>query len=158
MNTTPTAFRPRLFRRARPLALLASLVLMLNGAPLRADEVDDVVNHNAASSPQESISWMSGGIGDDARDTMRRAAGAYNVHLVFSDRQGHYLAEVPFTVTRRDGRQLHSGISPGPLLYLKLPPSSYRIAAEIDGAWQDKTIRAGTSARPAKMSFVAKGE
>ena len=97
---------------------------------------------------------MSGGIGDEARDEMRKSAAAYSVHLVFSDPQGSYLAAIPFTVTRLNGRELYSGVSAGPLLYLKLPPGSYQIAARFDGVWQSKRIRAGSSGEPAKVSFV----
>jgi len=157
MNPFPGIFDPSLPRR-RSLALLASFVVALHGAPLFADEVSDVVNHNASGSTQGNIDWMSGGIGEDARDTMRSAANAYNVHVVFSDRRGGYLADVPFTVSRRDGRQLHAGTSPGPLLYLKLPPGAYQIAAELDGAWQSKRIQVAASARPARLAFVSRGE
>lgn len=140
------------------LALLAALVLALHGAPLFADEVSDVVNFNATGSGQGNIAWISGGVGEDARDSMRSAANAYNVHIIFSDRRGAYLADVPFTVSRRDGSQLHAGTSPGPLLYLKLPPGTYQIAAELDGTWQSKRIKLAASARPARLSFVSRGE
>ena len=89
---------------------------------------------------------------------MRKAAPAYNVHLMFSNRQGSYLADIPFTVSKLNGRELYSGVSEGPLLYLKLPPGTYQIAVQLGGVWQNKRIRAGTSGNPAKASFVGNGK
>jgi hypothetical protein len=134
------------------------LLLALPSAALWADEVGDVAKQNVLSAPQAELSWMSGGIGDEARDEMRKAAVAYSVHLVFSDRQGSYLAGIPFTVSRLNGRELYSGVSAGPLLYLKLPPGSYQIAAKFDGVWHQQQIEAGTNEHPARVSFVAIGK
>ncbi|MBS1199155.1 MAG: hypothetical protein H6R18_2940, partial [Proteobacteria bacterium] len=66
--------------------------------------------------------------------------------------------KIPFTVARQNGQKLHEGVSEGPLLYLKLRPGSYQIAAEIDGRWQSKSIRIGTSGSAAKMMFVSGSE
>ena len=145
-------------RRLRVKCGFLALVAALQCAPLLADEVDEVASHNATSMPQEQVPWMSGGIGDEARDQMRKAAAAYNVHLVFSDRLGNYLADIPFSVARRDGRKIHSGVSEGPLLYLKLPPGAYRISAEMNGLWQSKRVQASASGTLAKTSFVAREE
>lgn len=137
---------------------LLALFVTLQCAPLWAVEVGDAAKENTTSAPQDELAWMSGGIGDEARDEMRKAAIAYSVHLVFSDREGSYLAGIPFTVTRRNGHELYSGISAGPLLYLKLPPGSYQIAAKYDGVWHNKRVTAGTSRAPARVSFVSIGK
>jgi len=126
--------------------------------PLRAEPVGEVAKQNVTSAPQEQIQWISGGVGDDARAEMRLAATAYSVHLMFSNRQGSYLADIPFTVSKPNGREIYSGVSAGPLLYLNLPPGTYRIAVQLDGVWQNRRIRAGTSGNPAKASFVGNGK
>lgn len=131
---------------------LAALVAALACPPLLADEIG-----NASNTSQAGISWISGGIGDDARDEMRKAASAYNVLVVFSERSGAYLAEIPFTVSGRDGREVLAGTTDGPLLYIKLPAGSYRISAQIDGNWQSKRIQAGTSGRPVRTMFISRG-
>jgi hypothetical protein len=138
-------------RMQRGLLLMA---IALPGLPAWAGDVGDVAKQNTSSAPQAELSWMSGGIGDDARDEMRKVAAAYSVHLVFSNQQGAYLAGIPFVVTQLNGHELYSGVSAGPLLYLKLPPGSYQIAAKIDGAWHNKHITAGTSENPVRVSFV----
>lgn len=143
----------------RTLALPALVLFAaLQCAPSMADEATDVASANATSAPQEKVSWMSGGIGDDARDEMRKAAPNYNVHLLFSARAGNYLADIPFKVSTGNGQEIYTGVSEGPLLYLKLQPGSYQIAAQIDGAWQSKRVQVPRSGAPARISFIAKGE
>ena len=140
---------------SRPLlAILAAL----SCTPLLASDIDDNAKYNATSTPQATIPWMSGGIGDEARDEMRKAAATYNVLIVFSNRQGSYLASVPFAVAGRDGREILAGVSEGPLLYIKLPSASYRISAKLDGIWQNKQIQADTTGRPVRAMFVSRGE
>jgi len=138
-----------------PIAVILGALLC---PPLQASEVGDNAKSNVTSVPQADIPWMSGGIGEEARDEMRKAASSYNVQIVFSNRQGSYLADIPFTVAGRDGRQIISGVSEGPLLYVKLPPAVYRISAQIDGAWQHRRIQAATTGRPLRMVFVSRGE
>lgn len=157
-SSHPPFRRSRLSLTGCVLAPLLAVFATLHCASLQADEVDDTARSNVVSAPQASIPWMSGGIGDEARDDMRSAAAGYNVHLVFSDRQGAYLADIPFAVSRLDGREIQSGVSEGPLLYLKLPPGAYRISANIDGAWQSKRIQTGAPGHSVRMSFIARGE
>jgi hypothetical protein len=140
--------------RAGLLAIVVAAYCM----PLRAEPVGEVAKQNVTSAPQEQIQWISGGVGDDARAEMRLAATAYSVHLMFSNRQGSYLADIPFTVSKPNGREIYSGVSAGPLLYLNLPPGTYRIAVQLDGVWQNRRIRAGTAGYPAKASFVGNGK
>lgn len=137
---------------------LLLLALALPGLPAWAGEVGDVAKQNTVSAPQAELSWMSGGVGDEALDEMRKAAVAYSVHLVFSDPQGAYLAGIPFSVTKLNGREMYSGVTAGPLLYLKLPPGSYMIAAKFDGTWHNKRVQAGTANDPARVSFVGYGK
>lgn len=139
------------------LVPVLAVVSIMECPPLLAQEVDDAAKFNTVSAPQAEYSWMSGGIGDDARREMRKAAGAYNLHLVFSGRDGNYLASIPFSV-RQNGREVFSGITEGPLLYLRLPPGTYQVSAEIDGIWQNKRIQVSPGTRPAKMIFVAKAQ
>jgi hypothetical protein len=137
---------------------LLALVVAAYWAPLWAETVGEVAKQNVTSAPQEQVPWISGGVSSEARDEMRKVAPAYSVHLMFSNPQGSYLADIPFTVSKTNGRELYSGVSAGPLLYLKLPPGTYQIAVQLDGVWQNKRIRAGTSGYPAKASFVGNGK
>ena len=139
------------------LGLIAILVA-LQCSPVLAVEVDDAAKSNVASSPQAEVSWLSGGVGDEAMTEMHKVSTAYNVHLMLTGPRGNYLAGVPFTVSRRNGQVTVSGMTEGPLLYLKLPAGSYQIAVEIDGAWQSRHIQASVSGQATKVRFVARGE
>ena len=110
---------------------------------------------NTSASSGSEPSWLSGGVGEDSRDEMRRAASAYNVHLLFHTTGGAYLASVPFSVATANGQEIYSGVSDGPMLYLKLKPGTYQISAEIDGTRQTRRVSVGSGA-PARLSFVSK--
>lgn len=140
---------------ARPAILLA-LCLVLPTVGLQAQETNTVAKANRSSTAQAEVSWLSGGIGDEALQEMRQVAAAYNVHVLFSDRQGAYLANIPFRIAGRDGRQIYAGTSEGPLLYLKLAPGVYQVSAEIDGKWQNRQIKAGAAKSSVKLSFVGR--
>lgn len=133
------------------------ITIVLPGLSAWAGEIGDVAKQNTMSAPQAELPWMSGGVGDEALDEMHKVAMAYSVHLVFSDQQGSYLASIPFKVSKLNGAELYSGISTGPLLYLKLPPGTYQIAAKLDGTWHSKRVQAGTPEVPVRVSFIGNG-
>lgn len=87
------------------------------------------------------VAVLSGGIGETDKERMRQAADDYNVHLVFSNPRGEYLADVPFSVIDPKGQTVVSGTSEGPLLYLRLPPGNYRVAAALGGSPVGKRIK-----------------
>ena len=137
---------------------LMVMVLVLQCLPAQALEVDDAATGNVASAPQAEISWLSGGVGDEAMTEMRKVSAAYNVQLMLTGPRGNYLASVPFKVSRPNGKPTVSGVTEGPLLYLKLPAGSYQVAVQVDGAWQSRRIQASNSGKTTKVRFVAKGE
>ena len=135
------------------------IVLVLIGFSTEAYSQDTPpgARANANSNTQDKIAWMSGGVGSEGRDYMRREAGEYNVHLTFSGRQGHYLANIPYAV-QHQGLEIHAGVADGPLLYLKLAPGTYTISAELDGERQQKRITVGSGGRISKAHFMARKE
>ena len=134
---------------------LIAVMFALQCSPVLAVEVDDAAKSNVTSSPQEAISWISGGVGDEAMAELHKVSTAYNVHLLLTGASGNYLAGVPFSISRK-GKVTVSGVTEGPLLYLKLPSGSYQIAVELDGARQSKRIQTSTSGKATKVRFVAK--
>ncbi len=154
----PSAPPHRLPARLRRQGGLLALAAFLHGLPALANEAERMGTAEARSLPGESIAWMSGGVGAESRQELRGVAANYNVHLLFSGRRGAYLSGIPFTVARRDGRPLASGVSDGPMLYLQLPAGTYRIAVEMDGVWQTRSVQAGTAGRARRVSFVARSE
>lgn len=146
-------------RRCLPARLaMVALIAGLQTSALFADDPENAARANAESSREAEISWTSGGVGDEALDEMHRVSAGYNVQLMFTGRDGHYLAGIPFKVSRRNGQAILSGMTDGPLLYLKLAPGAYQLAAEIDGVWQTRQVQVRSSGRAAKLRFVARGD
>lgn len=147
-------------RSIRPLVLsgMLTLIAALHCPPIMANELVVPGKLNTTSTARDPIAWLSGGVGDEAQAEMLKAAAAYNVHLTFSERNGAYLADIPYTVALPDGREIYAGVSTGPLLYLKLSPGSYRIAAKLNGVWQSQLIHAGDSGASASIVFAATAE
>lgn len=100
------------------------------------------------------IGILSGGVGQDGQEEMQRVGKAYNVHVLFATRQGAYLADIPFTVTDQKGNQVAAATSDGPWLYLKLPPGSYQISAQLHGASQSRKVKVGAGGTPLSVSFL----
>ena len=134
---------------------MLALALALHCPGLLAEEMQGPSGLNATSAAQAAIPWMSGGIGEEARDAMRAAAANYNVHIVFSRADGSYVATIPFAVARQGGEVILAGVSDGPLLNLKLEPGSYQLMAEFDGKRQTRNLRLGGQKAPTKVNFIA---
>lgn len=137
---------------------LIAMIIVLQCSPLLAFALDDAAKGNQASAAQSAVSWLSGGVGDEAMVEMRSHSTAYNVHVMLTGVRGNYLADVPFSVSRRNGQVTVSGVTDGPLLYLKLPAGRYQLAVEIDGAWQTRRILVADVGQAIKVRFFARGE
>lgn len=137
---------------------LIAMIVVLQCAAMSAFALDDAARGNEASTPQSAVSWLSGGVGDEAMTEMRRQSAAYNVHVMLTGIRGNYLAGVPFSVSRRNGQITVSGVTDGPLLYLKLPAGRFLIAVEIDGAWQTRRILVASAGQAIKLRFFARSE
>lgn len=164
MNKLLPTFAFQAGRRPSPLFLqnvLLAVAVAATCVPLSATAAADVVGTTATSTSQSEASWTSGGVSEEGREEMRQVASRYNVHVMFSEQRGSYLAGIPFTVVRLASgkeQQIVSAVSEGPLLYLKLAPGAYRVAAEVDGVWQKQQVRVGAGGSPARVSFVFRGK
>lgn len=137
---------------------LIAMVFALQCAPVLAATIDDAAKSNVANSQQANVSWLSGGVGDEAMAEMHKASRAYNVHVMLTGAQGSYLAGVPFSITRQNGQVAAAGVTDGPLLYLKLPAGNYQMAVQLDGSWQTRRLQVSGSGKVSKLRFIAKSE
>jgi hypothetical protein len=87
---------------------------------------------------QNAVVW-SGGIGVDER----AAAPATGTKLVFTAKQGNFLANVHVTIKDAHGKVVVDTVSPGPWLILDLPAGSYHVRAEVDGKVQGMKMTVG---------------
>lgn len=149
---SPRPFQSSL--RGAPVAALLCVVASLHPPLLWAGEQGPPGRHAAAA---VGAVWISGGIGDEDRAAMQKAAAGFNVRVIFSGRAGEYHAGLPFQIFRSDGRLLVSGVSDGPWLYLRLRPGTYRITADIDGVSYSRAFQAPTAGQTRQLSFIAGG-
>lgn len=73
--------------------------------------------------------WVSGGVGESARETLMNEYSDYNLKLEFAVAEGNYLADVAVSITTPDGVPVLRAFSPGPWLMAKLPAGRYEVAA-----------------------------
>nr|WP_064047010.1 hypothetical protein [Ralstonia solanacearum] len=97
-----------------------------------------------------TITYISGGIGQDDVAAMHAAAAEYNLQLTFSGKAGEYLADVDTSIRRADGTAVLGLVSDGPLLFVHLPPGRYQVSATYNGVKQGFALsvpRKGSVAR-----------
>ena len=117
---------------------LALLLLGLRSAGVTAQGLD---------SPQvqtyQGIPYLSGGIGEEERETLRHMAHDYNVQLIFAAKEGHYVADVHVTIADERGRTVLDAVSEGPWLYTQLPSGTYTIMVQVSGQTQRRVAQVG---------------
>jgi hypothetical protein len=101
----------------------------------------------AASEPQVrqsgNISYISGGVSEEGRDSLQTAAQGFNLKLILATRSGAYLSDVDVAVSDAQGRRVLDAKSNGPWFYAKLPSGKYDIAASSNGTTVHKSVTVG---------------
>ena len=106
----------------RSLAVLAWLLLP---AAAWADHDGHLVAH------------ISGGVGLEERETFLARRGEFNLHAVFAQPEGAYIADVEVLIAEEhDGHVVLKLVSDGPFVYARLNPGRYTLAATFRGQTQ----------------------
>jgi hypothetical protein len=116
----------RLFR-STSLALLA---LAGCGFALAGEE--------AATGNSNGIPYVSGGIGLESREALRAKEGQYNLIVILSRKDGHYLGGAAVTIRNQAGKTLLEVDAQGPWMFAKLPPGNYTVEAKAGNITQSK--------------------
>jgi hypothetical protein len=118
--------RTQKMRSARlPVALLAGLTIA--SAVAFAQEMATI-----RPVTEHGITYLSGGVGEDEASAMRAMAPRFNLHLLFAQKDGVYLADVDVVIVSASGERVAAMTSDGPLLFLKLTPGRYLVTATSD--------------------------
>jgi len=83
------------------------------------------------------VPYLSGGVGLDEQAAMDALAGQYNLKLVFAQAGGNYLGDVRVNL---QGPANLSAFSGGPWFLVNLPPGSYRVTADYNGAVKTQVV------------------
>lgn len=129
-------------------AVYAAILAVGQGVALSSSPLDAA----AALEPAWSgaIPYVSGGVGEDERQEIARLAPEYPLELLFATKgsPNEYLADIKVRIWDRGGRMVLDAIAHGPFLLARVPPGTYSVTADNDGAVIERTIRiAGTGSR-----------
>lgn len=113
------------------------------------------VGAHAAMSLQERsqgpVSYVSGGIGDDQAEAMRQASAGYPLTVEMASAAGGprdaYVSNAKVDIWDASGKDVLDITTEGPLLLVKLPAGTYRVAVNWNGTQRDKTVVVGASGR-----------
>lgn len=87
------------------------------------------------------ISYMSGGIGEEERDTLSQLGQTYDLKLIFADTTGHYLSDVTVVITDERGHHVLEAVSHGPWFFANLPAGRYHVRATTLGSTREQVIQ-----------------
>ncbi|MEJ2767127.1 carboxypeptidase-like regulatory domain-containing protein [Mycetohabitans sp. B46] len=125
-------------RHRMGLAMLAAGLLGVTSFATRAGAQDN--NGLPPVSTQGEVSYISGGVGLDESQALRREAPHWPLALRFTGSRNEYLADVQVTITRASGQSVLDTISQGPYMLIKLAPGRYTVRAQYKDAAQTKSI------------------
>lgn len=131
------------FPRANALhAILVAAVLL--AAPAVNAQDYAAANPLPAEKTQGNVTYLSGGIGHDEAIAFRQLEPNYSLGLEFianGASGAEFLANVNVTITDRQGNVMLQTVSPGPLLFARLPDGSYKVtAAPETGAPKERNV------------------
>jgi hypothetical protein len=131
----------------------------LQGAFLACLAVFGAQVHAQGIAPQTqgSVSYVSGGVGQDEVCQMKGLQGGYNLHLLFAETpMNQFLADIPVRIVDHNGATVLDTRTQGPYLYAHLAPGTYKIVAENGDRIQSRKVRIGSTVKPTAVSFVWK--
>ena len=89
----------------------------------------------------KGITYVSGGIGLDEREALRRVGQDYDLRLSFAEKAGNYLSDVEVVIKDAEGKTALEAISQGPWFFAKLPAGQYTILASMKGKTHQQMAR-----------------
>jgi hypothetical protein len=89
------------------------------------------------------IPYAIGGVGLDSREALLAKEGEYNLMVIFSLEDGHYLGGAAVTVRDHAGKTILNLDAKGPWLFVRLPPGSYTVEAQARNTIRKKPILIG---------------
>jgi hypothetical protein len=87
------------------------------------------------------VTFISGGVGMDEREALKKVEADYNLRLLFAAREsGEFVADVKVTIRDAKGKTVLETVAGGPRLFVKLTPGSYKITAENNGTPMTRAV------------------
>jgi len=86
------------------------------------------------------VPYISGGVGEDARQELLAKEKEYNLKIIAAEKSGDYLADVKVVIESARKERLLDTTMEGPILLAKLAPGTYTIKATSDGRTLTRTV------------------
>jgi hypothetical protein len=80
-----------------------------------------------------SIAFLSGGVGQQERETLKEMGKEYTLKLMFLNKKGEYLSDVIVKVGDQNDKTILTTVSNGPWLFINLPSGTYHLDAKFKG-------------------------
>jgi hypothetical protein len=84
--------------------------------------------------------YISGGVGEDARQELLAKERDYNLKIIAADKSGDYLADVQVVIESARKERVLDTTMQGPILLVKLAPGTYTIRATSDAKTLTRTV------------------
>jgi len=134
----------------RYLLLAASTIAMLSGAANAASYNFDTPT--LYEQTDGSITYVTGGIGENETAELENAKPYYNVHITNAQKNGAFVSDTSVVIQDRKGNDLIA-TKTGPLLYVNLPAGRYTLFAENSGIVQEKKFTVSAK-KPSDFSLM----
>jgi hypothetical protein len=104
---------------------------------------------------QGSVSYVSGGVGDDELQEIKKLVSSYPLELLFVTQgtPNQYLSGVKVQIKDAGGKAVADLEADGPVLLAKLPPGRYSISADNGGIVKRQSVSIGAG-KPQRIMFV----
>lgn len=97
----------------------------------------------ALTGGSNDVPYASGGIGLDSREVLRAKQGGYNLMVILSLKDGHYLGGGALSVRNRAGKTVLEIDAQGPWIFAKLPPGIYTVEARAGDTTRGRQVVIG---------------
>jgi YfaZ precursor len=87
--------------------------------------------------------YVSGGVGLESRATLRAKQGEYNLMVILSHQDGHYLGGAALAIRDQAGRTVLKIGAKGPWIFARLPPGTYTVDAKAGGTTRSSRVVIG---------------
>ena len=109
--------------------------------PATAGQPQVMVMERVEVKQQNGVSYVTGGIGDAGQARTKMLGKDMSLALVFAKAKGgNYVADIDVQVTDKSGKKVLAVKSSDPMLYVQLPPGSYKVTASAAGKSIERNV------------------
>ena len=94
---------------------------------------------------QDSVSYLTGGVGSDERAAIKAKVKQFNLELAIATKKGHFLGDGAVNIADAQGHTVLQVTMDGPLFYAHLQPGTYTVKVNRDGTAKQQTVEVPSS-------------